>query len=123
MDLVLFLRAAGPDVVFLSVEMMKTALELAARIEGRAPGTQIVAVSRACQPDALIETMRSGIREFLTPPLSSCRPHWAQAFAHSRNPSVPGTSRLSPLSLGSWSCCARAKKPAAEPGGHGVLVS
>jgi len=67
-DLVRFLRATGPDVVFLSVEMMKTALELAAWIEGRAPGTQIVAVNRACHPDALIETLRAGIREFVAPP-------------------------------------------------------
>lgn len=67
-DLDRFLRATGPDVVFLSVEMMKTGLELAARIEGRAPGTQIVAINRACQPEALIETLRAGIREFLAPP-------------------------------------------------------
>jgi pilus assembly protein CpaE len=48
--------------------MMKTALELAVWIEGRAPGTQIVAVNRACHPDALIETLRAGIREFVAPP-------------------------------------------------------
>ena len=67
-DLVRFLRATGPDVVFLSVESMKTALELAVWIEGRAPGTQIVAVNRACHPDALIETVRAGIRELVAPP-------------------------------------------------------
>jgi len=67
-DLTRFLRATGPNVVFLSVEMVKTALELAARIEGQAPGTQIVAFSRACDPDAMLATMRAGIREFLAPP-------------------------------------------------------
>jgi Flp pilus assembly CpaE family ATPase len=55
-------------VVFLSVEMVKIALELAARIEGQAPGTQIVVFDRACQPDTVLETMRAGIREFLSPP-------------------------------------------------------
>jgi pilus assembly protein CpaE len=67
-ELTRFLRATGPDVVFLSMEMVKTALELAAWIEGRAPGTQIVAFNRACHPGGLIETMRAGIREFLAPP-------------------------------------------------------
>ena len=67
-DLTRFLRATGPNVVFLSVETVKTALELATRIEGQAPGTQIVAFSRACDPDAMLATMRAGIREFLAPP-------------------------------------------------------
>ena len=67
-ELTRFLRATGPNVVFLSVEMVKVALELAGRIEGQAPGTQIVVFDRACQPDALLETMRAGIREFLSPP-------------------------------------------------------
>jgi Flp pilus assembly CpaE family ATPase len=67
-ELTRFLRAAGPNVVFLSVEMVKIALELAARIEGQAPGTQIVVFDRACQPDTVLETMRAGIREFLSPP-------------------------------------------------------
>jgi pilus assembly protein CpaE len=67
-ELTRFLRATGPNVVFLSVEIVKTAVELAARIEGQAPGTQIVVFNRACHPDALLETMRAGIREFLSPP-------------------------------------------------------
>lgn len=67
-ELTRFLRATGPNVVFLSVEIVKTALELAARIEGQAPGTQIVVFNRACDPDSLLETMRAGIREFLSPP-------------------------------------------------------
>jgi len=47
-ELTRFLRATGPNVVFLSVEMVKVALELAGRIEGQAPGTQIVVFDRAC---------------------------------------------------------------------------
>lgn len=69
-DLGRFLRAAAPDVVFLSVGSLKQALELAARIETQASGTQIVAVGRACHPDTLLETMRAGIREFLAPPFA-----------------------------------------------------
>ncbi len=67
-DLVRFLRATGPDVVFLSVESVRTALELATRIESQAPGTQIVAIHRACEPDTLLVTMRAGIREFFARP-------------------------------------------------------
>jgi pilus assembly protein CpaE len=68
LDLGRFLRAAAPEVVFLSVESRRQALELAAGVEAQAPGTQIVAVDRTCHPDALLETMRAGIREFLAPP-------------------------------------------------------
>src|SRR6185503_7180708 len=67
-DLVRFLRAAAPDVVFLSVATRRSAMETAARIVEQAPGTQIVAIHHTCEPEALLETMRSGIREFI------CRP-------------------------------------------------
>src|SRR5579863_935253 len=67
-DLVRFLRAAAPEVVYLSVESVKRAIELAARIEAQAAGTQIVAINRTAKPEALLETMRAGIREFLAPP-------------------------------------------------------
>jgi Flp pilus assembly CpaE family ATPase len=70
-DVVRFLRATAPEVVFLSVESIKSALELAASIEAQAPGTQIVAVNRASAPDTLLETMRAGIREFLAPPFEA----------------------------------------------------
>jgi pilus assembly protein CpaE len=67
-DLIRFLRATGPDVVFLSVDSVRTALDLAARIEHQAQGTQIVAFHRTCEPDTLLMTMRAGIREFFAPP-------------------------------------------------------
>lgn len=67
-ELTRFLRATGPNVVFLSVEIVKTAVELAARIEAQASGTQVVVFNRTCHPDTLLETMRAGIREFLSPP-------------------------------------------------------
>ena len=67
-DLVRFLRATAPEIVFLSVASSRKALELAGRIEAQTPGTQIVAVDREVNPASLVETMRAGIREFLAPP-------------------------------------------------------
>jgi pilus assembly protein CpaE len=67
-DLVRFLRATAPEIVFLSVESPRRALPIAAAIEVQAPGTQVLAMSRSANPDALMETMRAGIREFLAPP-------------------------------------------------------
>jgi len=70
-ELIRFVRAAAPEVVFLSVADRKSALEMAARITEQAPGTQIVAVHHTCEPEALLETMRAGIREFLSRPFDA----------------------------------------------------
>jgi pilus assembly protein CpaE len=70
-DLVRFLRASAPDVVFLSMESREQAMELAVRIEANAAGTQIVAVNRICDPSALLENMHAGIREFFAPPFDT----------------------------------------------------
>ncbi|HTM47093.1 MAG TPA: hypothetical protein VL285_00325 [Bryobacteraceae bacterium] len=67
-DLGRFLRAAAPELVFLSIESRQQALETAKRIEESAPGLQVVAINRTCDPPTLLETMRAGIREFLSPP-------------------------------------------------------
>lgn len=67
-ELVRFLRAAAPDVVFLSLETRAVALDIASRVVAQAPGTQVVAVHRTCDPAILLEAMRAGIREFLAPP-------------------------------------------------------
>src|SRR5438445_6632260 len=67
-DLGRFLRAAVPEVVFLSIETRQTALDTAKLIESLSPGTQIVAINRTCDPPTLLETMQAGIREFLSPP-------------------------------------------------------
>ena len=67
-DLGRFLRAAAPEIVFLSIETRSQALELAKRIAEQAPGIQIVAINRTLDPPTLLETMRAGIREFLSPP-------------------------------------------------------
>jgi pilus assembly protein CpaE len=67
-DLGRFLRAAAPEIIFLSIETRQQALETTKRIEELAPGLQVIAVNRTCDPQTLLETMRSGIREFLSPP-------------------------------------------------------
>ena len=67
-DLVRFLRAAAPEVVFLSVESHTAAVEVAQRIEEQAPGTCVVAADRTCDSSTLLEIMHSGIREFISPP-------------------------------------------------------
>ncbi|MFN0167001.1 MAG: CpaE family protein [Bryobacteraceae bacterium] len=67
-ELVRLLRAAAPEVVFLGVESMEQAAETAQAIAAEAPGTQVVAVSRTCDASTLLEAMRAGMREFLSPP-------------------------------------------------------
>lgn len=67
-DLGRFIRASAPEVVFLSIETRQQALEVAKHIGVMAPGTQVVAINRTCDSSTLLETMRAGIREFLSPP-------------------------------------------------------
>lgn len=66
--LVRMLRAAGPDVVFLSIDCLADALALTDCIKTQAPGTQIVAFHNKCDQATLLQLMRSGIREFLLSP-------------------------------------------------------
>ncbi len=63
-----FMRAAAPEIIFLSIESKQASLEIARQIEELVPGTQIVAVNRTCDPPTLLGTMQAGIREFLSPP-------------------------------------------------------
>jgi pilus assembly protein CpaE len=67
-ELTRLLRAAAPDIVFLSTESMGRAAELVKQVESNAPGVQVIAISRASDPDVLLESMRAGIREFLPLP-------------------------------------------------------
>jgi pilus assembly protein CpaE len=64
-DLARLLRAMAPQIVFLCMGNRRQALSVAASMEGQAPGIQIVAFNRSIQPEALLETMQAGIREFL----------------------------------------------------------
>lgn len=68
LELIRFLRAHAPQVIFLSIESMLKALEIAGEVEKNMPGVQIVAISRVCDPQILLELMRAGIREFASLP-------------------------------------------------------
>jgi len=65
-----FLRAHAPQVVFLSIENLAKAVDTIAGIEATVPGMQIVAISRNCDPQTLLELMRIGVREFMSMPFS-----------------------------------------------------
>ncbi len=68
LELVRFLRAHAPHVIFVSTESTAKALEIAHEVEKNTPGVQIIAVSRFCDPQILLEVMRAGIREFASLP-------------------------------------------------------
>jgi Flp pilus assembly CpaE family ATPase len=71
MDLLRALRAHAPDVVFLSFEDVTAALETVRFLDAQSPGLQVVAIHRMCDANLLRETMRAGIREFLTVPFDT----------------------------------------------------
>src|SRR5579859_4159930 len=64
LELLRFLRAHAPQVVFLSTQSMQKATEVVREIEKNTPGVQIVAVGHTCDPQLLLELMRAGIREY-----------------------------------------------------------
>src|SRR5580698_4137426 len=68
LELLRFLRAHAPQVVFVSTESTAKAMEIARDVEKNTPGVQIVAVSRFVDPQILLEVMRAGIREFASLP-------------------------------------------------------
>jgi pilus assembly protein CpaE len=68
LELIRFLRAHAPQVIFISTESTVKALEIAREVEKNTPGVQVVAVSRFCDPQILLEVMRAGIREFASLP-------------------------------------------------------
>ncbi len=68
LELVRFLRAHAPQVIFVSTESTTKALEIAKEVEKNTPGVQMVAVSRFCDPQILLDVMRAGIREFASLP-------------------------------------------------------
>ncbi len=65
-----FLRAHAPQVIFLSIENLAKAVDTISGIEATVPGMQIVAISRSCDPQTLLELMRIGVREFMSMPFS-----------------------------------------------------
>ncbi len=68
LELLRFLRAHAPQVIFVSTESTPKAMEIAREVEKNTPGVQIVAVSRFVDPQILLEVMRAGIREFASLP-------------------------------------------------------
>src|SRR2546423_12332975 len=66
-----FMRAAAPEVVFLSIETRQASFEIARLIEELVPRTQIVAVNRTGDQPTLRETRPAGGREYLSPPFEA----------------------------------------------------
>ena len=67
-ELLRFLRAHAPQIVFIGAGAMAKATETVREIEKNTPGTQVIAIGRACDPQLLMELMRAGIREYATFP-------------------------------------------------------
>jgi pilus assembly protein CpaE len=68
-ELVRTLRAHAPDIIFLSIESLEKSQETVGLLEKEARGVQIIAVHRRLDASVLRETMRLGVREFLTAPI------------------------------------------------------
>lgn len=67
-DLMRYVRAQAPQLVFLSAESSPHAIEIVRFLEEHAPGLQVVAMGNNLEPRVLLEIMRAGIREFLAAP-------------------------------------------------------
>jgi len=69
-ELLRLIRAYAPQVVFLGLESVGQAAQVAEWIQRDAPGVQIVMTHRTCDPQLLLEAMRMGIREFVSLPVT-----------------------------------------------------
>src|SRR5258708_34367274 len=68
LELLRIVRAHAPQVLFLSIDSMQKATEVVQELEKQAPGTQVIAISRVCDPQILLNLMRTGVREFASLP-------------------------------------------------------
>lgn len=69
-----FLQAAGPSIIFLGLEDGRhAALRLASAIDRAGTGAQVVVLNDIDDQSVLIESMKVGIREFLSLPLNPDR--------------------------------------------------
>jgi pilus assembly protein CpaE len=68
LDLQRALRAHAPQVIFLSLAEIDEALATAQAAEQAVPGIQVITINSETNPQALLELMRVGIREFLAAP-------------------------------------------------------
>ena len=98
LELLRFLRAHAPQVIFVSTESTPKAMEIAREVEKNTPGVQIVAVSRFVDPQILLEVMRAGIREFASLPFD--RQTLVDALVrikdavHARPPAIEATNQV-----------------------------
>lgn len=67
-ELARILRAHAPEVIFLSFEAVPQAVATVRFLESQSAGLQIIAFNRVCDATHLRESMRAGVREFLTDP-------------------------------------------------------
>jgi pilus assembly protein CpaE len=67
-DLARIIRAHAPQLFFVDAGNLDEALRAAGAIAESAPGSQVVAFDRLCNPPTLLDLMRAGIREFITVP-------------------------------------------------------
>jgi pilus assembly protein CpaE len=68
LELTRVMRAHAPHVIFVGIADLAKAMALVQEVEGAHPGVQFVAVHNVCEPPVLLELMRAGVREFLSPP-------------------------------------------------------
>jgi pilus assembly protein CpaE len=74
------LRAQAAEILFLSFESVAEALDTVKALEAEASSVQVVAIHRQMDPEVLLESMRSGVREFLVDPFD---PHAVkESLAH-----------------------------------------
>jgi len=67
-DLQKAIRAHGPQVIFLSLASVEKAIATAQAAETAVPGIQIITINNETNPQALLDLMRVGIREFIGAP-------------------------------------------------------
>lgn len=67
-DLLRTLRAHAPEVIFLSFQNLSMAVATVRFLETQGAGLQIIAINDVCDATHLRESMRVGVREFLTDP-------------------------------------------------------
>jgi len=68
LDLQRTLRAHAPQIVFLSLASVGHAIVTSQAVESISPGIQVITINQGTNPQALLELMRVGIREFLAAP-------------------------------------------------------
>jgi pilus assembly protein CpaE len=97
-DITRAIRAHTPDIVFLSFESLEKAVETVKLLDTEATGVQVLAIHQQCDANLLRETMRAGVREFLSEPFE--RRQLQESLAHVRvllerkPPSIDSTNQI-----------------------------